>query len=135
VEINDRTARRLGDDKILWLTTVNPEGLPQSSPVWFLWEGGDALLVYSLDDTPRLVNIEANPRVAANLNSNDRGGSIVTVEGTARIDRTHPAAKDVAPYVAKYRELLDDFGWTPEYFSTDYCVPILITIDRIRASG
>jgi PPOX class probable F420-dependent enzyme len=132
VEINDRIARRLSEDKILWLTTVTPAGQPQASPVWFLWEGGDRLLVYSLDDTPRVANIEANPRVAANLNSNHGGGDVVTMEAKARIDRLHPAAKDLPPYLAKYGELLDSFGWTPEYFSTDYRVPILVTIDRIR---
>jgi PPOX class probable F420-dependent enzyme len=132
VEINDRAGVRLTEHMILWLTTVGPEGRPQSSPVWFLWDGAEQLLVYSLDDTARVRNIAGNPRVAANLNSNATGGDVVTMEGFARIDRDFPQAKDMAAYVAKYQPLLDDFGWTPEHFSTDYCVPILIAIDRIR---
>ena len=133
MEINDRASRRLGADLILWLTTVRRDGTPQSSPVWFLWDGGEQLLVYSLDDTPRVANIEGNPRVAANFNSNEMGGDVVTMEGTARIDRDFPQAPEVGPFVEKYRALLDSYGWTPEYFAADYSVPILITIDRIRA--
>jgi PPOX class probable F420-dependent enzyme len=135
MELNDRAATRLREDKILWLTTVGEEGQPQSSPVWFLWDGEKQLLVYSLDDTPRVDNLDWNRSVAANLNSDGGGGSIVTMEGTARIDRDFPPAKDVEQYIEKYQELLDSYGWTAEYFSTDYSVPILISIDRIRASS
>lgn len=135
MEINDRAAGRLSEDKILWLTTVSDDGAPQASPVWFLWDGGEQLLVYSLDDTPRVDNIAANPNVAANLNSNATGGDIVTMEGTARIDRDFPAATDVEQYVEKYQGLLDSFGWTVEYFAAEYPVPVLITIDRIRSGS
>jgi PPOX class probable F420-dependent enzyme len=134
MKVNDRTAGRLRDDKILWLTTVAANGQPKASPVWFLWTGGDELLVYSLDDTARVTNIEGNAKVAANLNSNAGGGSIVTMEGEARIVRDHPAAKDFPAYVEKYQAMLDEYGWTPEYFSKDYRVPILVTIERVRAS-
>ena len=36
-----RAAERLEGELILWLTTVTPEGQPQSSPVWFLWIDGE----------------------------------------------------------------------------------------------
>ena len=37
---------RLATDMIGWLTTVTPEGQPQTFPIWFLWEDGE-VLVYS----------------------------------------------------------------------------------------
>ena len=42
-------ARALGSlatDKTGWITTVDGDGQPQSSPIWFLWDGGE-ILIYS----------------------------------------------------------------------------------------
>jgi hypothetical protein len=67
------------------------------------------------------------------LDGNGRGGDIVTLEGRAAIDRDHPPAAAVPEYVAKYRELMDGYGWSAEKFSADYPVPIRIRASRIRA--
>jgi hypothetical protein len=48
-----RAARRLKDELIYWLVTVGPDGAPQPSPVWALWDGA-TLLIYSRPDTPKL---------------------------------------------------------------------------------
>jgi len=31
---------RLDTELMAWVTTVNPDGQPQSSPIWFLWQRG-----------------------------------------------------------------------------------------------
>jgi Pyridoxamine 5'-phosphate oxidase len=38
--------RRLRTEPIVWLTTVRADGRPQSSPVWFLWDGDGYLARY-----------------------------------------------------------------------------------------
>jgi hypothetical protein len=41
----DRHAlERLDRDMIGWLTTVTPDGQPQTFPIWFLWEAGEVLV-------------------------------------------------------------------------------------------
>jgi hypothetical protein len=35
-EFGARAARHLRDDRIVWLTTVIPAGVPLPSPMWFL---------------------------------------------------------------------------------------------------
>lgn len=120
------------DDLIGWPTTVAPDGTPQTSPVWFLWRGSEAL-VYSLADTPRVRNIAANPRVSLHLDGNGLGGDIVVLEGTAEIRPDHPPASDVADYVAKYAERFETYGWTPAWFAARYPVAIVITPTRTRA--
>ena len=121
---------RLDEELVAWMTTVTSGGRPQSSPVWFLREG-DELLVYSLQSA-RARNVARNPSVAINLNSDAYGSRVVTMEGAARIDETAPSASEHGRYLAKYRERIAGYGWTPESFSRDYSVPIRITITRIR---
>ena len=58
-----RAARHLREDTVVWLTTVTPAGAPVPSPVWFVWEEPDAVIMFSRAGTPRARNIEANPRV------------------------------------------------------------------------
>lgn len=135
-EIDQRNERgahasqRLGSDRIGWLTTVAPDGTPQVSPVWFLWDGHE-ILVYSLD-SPRARNVAEHARVSLNLDGNGLGGDIVIVEGTARIDNETPSAADNPAYLEKYRPVMDDYGWTPEWFAGRYSVPIRITPTRFR---
>ena len=80
---------RLGRDMIGWLTTVTPDGQPQTFPIWFLWVDGE-VLVYSDRRAKRNANLGANPRVALHLDDDGRGNDIVIVEGEARIDESTP---------------------------------------------
>jgi PPOX class probable F420-dependent enzyme len=130
-EAGARAAKRLLGERIVWLTTVRADGTPQSSPVWFLWDGNE-FLIYSQPGRAKLRNIEGNPRVALNLNSDEGGGDVVTVSGAATIDRGAPPAKDNPGYVEKYRESLGRAGWKPESMSADYSVPIRIRPDSAR---
>jgi hypothetical protein len=54
--LDERAAAHLRDDVVVWFTTVTPEGAPLPMPVWFHWDGGDTVVMYSRD-TPRLRNI------------------------------------------------------------------------------
>ncbi len=129
---SQKTRSRLDDERIIWMTTVSAQGQPQSSPVWY-WFDGDEFLVYSLDPSPRLGNIAANPAVSLNLDGNGRGGDIVTIEGTARLLPDHPPAHEVPEYVDRYRKRMER-GWGgPEQFAAKYPVPIRITPTRCRA--
>ncbi len=126
-----RALRRLETEPMAWLTTVNPDGQPQSSPVWFLWRDG-AILVYSHVRAPRNANVEANPRVAFNLNTDPDGDEVVTMEGEARIDLSLPPSSADPAYQAKHRHMLERYGWTPEWLAENYPFPIVITPTRWR---
>jgi PPOX class probable F420-dependent enzyme len=124
---------RLEDETVIWLTTVNANGQPQSSPVWFL-ATTDHLVVYSLADTPRVRNIRANPRVSLNLNSTPNGDELVIIEGRAEIVDDAPAAEEDDDYIAKYDESIVREGMTRASFSRDYPVCIHVQPTRLRAS-
>lgn len=122
---------RLRSESLAWLTTAFPDGRLAASLVWFLWIDSE-LIVYSRDNA-KIRNIESNPNVAFNLNSDDRGGSVLTISGRARIDHTYPASDQVPEYTAKYAGRIAGNGWTPASFAADYSVPIRITPTSFRA--
>ena len=123
---------RLRQETIIWLTTVDASGQPQTSPVWFLWDG-DEFLIYGSADGKKTRNILANPKVGLNLDGNGQGGGVVVVEGTARIDAEGPPPSAVAAYVAKYGQRIESYGWSLESMARDYPHVIKVTPARIRA--
>ena len=125
---------RLEQDMIGWLTTVTPEGQPQTFPIWFLWEGGEAL-IYSDRRAKRNGNIAVNSRVSLHLNDNGRGGDVVIVEGEARVDEATPPVPANAAYLAKYGAWIDEYLSSPEEMATIYNVPLRIRPTRGRAFG
>jgi PPOX class probable F420-dependent enzyme len=130
-EFGQRAARRLREDKLAWLTTVDAAGMPQPVPVWFLWDGDDSVLVYSQEAKPKLRNIERNPRVSLNLDGNGQGGDIVVLLGEARVS-DDPPSNELPEYVEKYRPLMDRNNWSPEEFARLYPVPLRIALRRVR---
>jgi PPOX class probable F420-dependent enzyme len=128
-EFGARAARHLRQDTVVWLTTVTPTGAPVPSPVWFLWDGDEAVLVFSLAGTARSRNIEANRRVSLNFAG---GGDIVVLSGRARIDHEAPPAHHVHAYVEKYTSGFHRLGLSPEQFAARYSVPISIQLTRLR---
>jgi PPOX class probable F420-dependent enzyme len=127
-DVIDRAGSRLADSPVIWMTTVNQHGQPQTSPVWYIIDSSE-LLVYSLDSA-RVRNIETNPRVAINLDGNGQGGDIVTLEGTARVVDDDTPCWEVDEYVDKYRTRIARMNHTPESFGRKYHKVV-----RIRLTG
>ncbi len=125
---------RLRTDMIGWLTTVTPDGRPQTFPIWFLWEDGE-VLIYSDRRAKRNENIRANPRVSLHLDDDGRGGDIVILEGEARVDAATPPVPGNAAYLAKYGAWISKSLSSPEEMATIYNVPIRIRPTRGRAFG
>lgn len=126
-----RALERLASEKIGWLTTINPDGQPQSSPLWFLWADGE-IRIYSGKRAPRNDNIGDRPLVSFNLNSDPGGGEVCTMEGVARIDTSAPPASADTVFLAKYGSMLDGSGWTALYYATEYPVVVRVTPTRWR---
>jgi PPOX class probable F420-dependent enzyme len=122
---------RLATEQIAWLTTVNPDGQPQSSAIWFVWRDG-RIVLYSRVRAPRNGNIEANPHVAFNLNTDLGGDNVVTMEGEARIDLGLSGPLNDPDFQARYRGRIDGYGWTPEWHAGQYPIGIVITPTRWR---
>ena len=126
-----RAERRLIEDQVVWLTTVDIHGKPQPRPVWFLWDG-ESLLVYSRPNAHKVRHIETNPHVTLNFNSDQSGGDIVTLLGEAHIAKSPINAGLIARYVEKYSQGMDDLSLSPVDFSITYSVAIRIIPTSLR---
>jgi PPOX class probable F420-dependent enzyme len=126
-----RADARLRTDEVAWLITVSGDGTPVPTPVWFMWDG-EAIVVYSQRDKPKLRHIEANPRVAFAMRTDELGDEITVITGDAVVDPTIPSAAALPGYAAKYGKLISRLGADPESFAAEYAIPIRITPAKLR---
>ena len=129
IEAGERAEARLREEQIAWMTTVRSDGQPQTVPVWFLWDD-EGFLIYSQPDRQKLRNIARNSRVGLNLNSNERGGDVVRVEGTAEVIEDAPPANEIESYVEKYRDSIARIGFDAEGFARAYSIAVRVTPER-----
>lgn len=129
----ERVARRLQNERLIWLTTVDSRGTPQPTPVWFLWdEAASTFLIYSRADAKRLEHLQQNSRVSLNFDGNGSGGDIIVITGQAQISPNDPPADQLPAYVEKYRDFIARSYTTPENFASIYSVALRIHPTTIR---
>ena len=129
----ERVARRLRNEHLIWLTTVNEKGIPQPTPVWFLWDDATAtFLIYSRADAKRLAHLQQNPKVALNFDGNGYGGDIIVIVGTAQVGSSDPPANQSPIYVEKYADFIASRYATPENFASIYSVAMRIHPTTVR---
>jgi PPOX class probable F420-dependent enzyme len=130
-DFGKRIERQLGDERVVWLTTVGRSGTPAPNPVWFLWHD-DEILISSQPDKAKLRNITAHPQVAVHFNATYTGGDVGVISGTAVVDTAPIDGEALAAYNAKYAEDIAGLGMTPDQFHADYSVLIRITPEKLR---
>jgi PPOX class probable F420-dependent enzyme len=127
-----RVARRLQEDPVIWLTTIDSKGTPQPAPVWFWWDvKQENILIYSMANAKREAHLRAHPRVSLNFDGDKRGGDIIVLNGIAEFSNDPPAYQH-QPYVEKYSEFIKRNFGTPENFAERYPVTLRIRPLNIR---
>jgi PPOX class probable F420-dependent enzyme len=130
-DLGQRIRKEMQDELVLWMTTTSADGTPQPNPVWFITDGDD-IIVYSHHSAARNRNVERNPRVGLNFNSDPHAERMSVIIGDARIDNSLPAPKDDDGFQQKYGPLIPGIGMTIEEHSDTYSVGIRITPTKIR---
>jgi len=128
-----RVARRLHEERLIWMTTVDTKGMPQPTPVWFLWEEDSAtILIYSLAGAKRLEHMKENPKVALNFDGNGSGGDIIVITGQVQVSPDAPPADQSPRYVEKYGDFIARSFGTPENFASKYSVALRVSPTTVR---
>lgn len=130
-DFGKRVEERLRNDELLWLTTVAPDGTPQPSLIWFVWDG-ETILIYSQPNTPKLRNIAMNPRVSLNFQANPEGEDVVVLTGQAAVDPTAPPSNQHEEYRRKYAQGTVHIGMTPDTLAAEFAVAIRVTPTKVR---
>ncbi|GLW09423.1 hypothetical protein Misp01_45520 [Microtetraspora sp. NBRC 13810] len=139
-EAGVRAEQRLQDQSIIWLTTVNSDGQPQTSPVGYTWDG-TTLLIISNPGAPKIRNLRGNPKVSLHLDLDGDAEqfSVLTVEGVAEMDHAAPGEpaplteSEVAAYLEKHLESMRWAGLTPEQTFADFSTVIRVKPTRARS--
>jgi PPOX class probable F420-dependent enzyme len=117
---------------IIWLTTVDPDHIPQPRPVWFIWDH-DTFLIFSQPRAHKVQHIKANDSVSLHFNTDETGDkNVIVYLGKAVVDVSSPPAHKVPAYLRKYRKGIKELGMTPEQFSNDYSLAIRIKPTSLR---
>jgi len=130
-EIGQRIERRLRQEQIIWLTTVDARHTPQPRPVWFHWDG-ETVLIFSQVKGAKVRHIENNPHVALNFNANAEGGEVGVLIGEAMVLKEPLSPERMQAYLDKYAQAIQRIGLTPESMQADYSVVILVTPQQVR---
>jgi PPOX class probable F420-dependent enzyme len=134
-----RALERLASDRIAWLTTVTPDGQPQTLPVWFTWlpsqdPGSDGeILVYGDHRARRNRNLEANRQISLALRTDEHGSIVFVIEGEASLDPDYPPPGEHEAFLAKYGQRIDAAFDGPVAFGQTYSMAIRIRPTRLIA--
>ena len=131
-EISPELVERINQTYFVWFTTVRADGMPQPTPVWFVWENG-TFLIYSMPDAQKVRNIRANPKVALSASADEEADQFFVIMGEAAIDRQTPPVNQHPAYFAKYEQGIRDIGMTPESMAQTFSLPIRVAPIQVRA--
>jgi PPOX class probable F420-dependent enzyme len=107
------------------LATVRPDGSPQSSVMWFAWDGSRIRLTHT-STRQKFANLSREPRVALSIADPDDQYRFIEVRGTVESIEADPGAEF-------YRSLQRRYGMEYEITDADVRVIITITPDRFIA--
>jgi len=134
IEPSSAAATRLATAPLGWLTTVRADGQPQSSYVWFHFDGDD-LLVFSEPTAAKVRNLAVHPLVSFHLDGDgSAGGAVLTIDGRAELLSGDADADRIRAYLAKYDESIrTGLNTTPERLRERFSATILIVPTRVRS--
>jgi PPOX class probable F420-dependent enzyme len=127
IEITPRLAERIKNAYFAWLTTVRADGMPQPTPVWYIWDK-DTILLYTIPTSQKVKNIKHNNKVSLSFNVDHEGEEFFVLMGEATIDEKTPGPADNAAYLEKYAKGIVDIKMTVESFTKMFSLPIRIRL-------
>ncbi|WP_207782784.1 nitroreductase/quinone reductase family protein [Phytoactinopolyspora limicola] len=129
-----RMDRRLTTESIIWLTTVRRDGQPQSSPVGYLWDGVNILIISKPQD-PKVRNVRRNPKVSLHLELDENAtedGGVLSLEGEAVLTEGPLSGSERVTYLDRYSDEISGFGVSPDELLAMYSAVLRVVPTRVR---
>lgn len=132
--IDSSSATRLDNADFGWITTVRRDGQPQSSYVWFHFNGHDVFVI-SEPKSGKVRNITGNQRVSFHLDGDGTAGNgVLTIEGIAELSSGTDDPQRLSQYLSKYeRRIRAGLESTPDRYAANFSTAIRISFETVRA--
>lgn len=132
--IDRSSATRLTLTDFGWITTVRRDGQPQSSYVWFHFDGTD-IYVISEPQSRKVSNITGNSRVSFHLDGDGTiGDGVLTIDATAQLSDVTDDPQRLSQYISKYENRIrEGLESTPECYAAVFSTAIKVNPKSIRA--
>jgi PPOX class probable F420-dependent enzyme len=124
-EVPDSHADLLERPLFAHLATVRPEGAPQSSVMWFAWDGSRIRMTHTRT-RQKFANLAREPRVALSIADPDDQYRFLEIRGTVEKTEDDPEGEF-------YRSLQHRYGMDYPIHDADVRVVITIRPDRYIA--
>ena len=108
------------------LATVNRDGSPQVTPIWYMCVDGK-MIVNTAEGRVKLRNIRRDPRVVLLM---DEGYAYVAISGEARVAKERDGLKDIEALAIRYHGPQKGKKMTSEIYSKQKRVSIEIVPER-----
>ncbi|HET7831260.1 MAG TPA: pyridoxamine 5'-phosphate oxidase family protein [Candidatus Limnocylindrales bacterium] len=125
-----RVRPMLHEERVVWLSTVRPDGTPHLVPTWFWWDG-EALVVFSKPGAAKVRNLRANPRLMIAVGDPEDDFSVGLIEAEATAFDEAVGVPD--GFFAKYASELGPGRLDPVTFRELYTLAIRIVPTRYLA--
>src|SRR6266571_4952212 len=119
---NPKVQKILQSKEFAHLATIGPDGAPQSSPMWFLWDGEYIKFTHTTE-RQKYQNLRRDPRVAISIIDADDPYTYAEFRGV--VDRI-----EEDPTGALFNALAEKYGSSSRYRG-DPRVIVYVKVDRV----
>jgi PPOX class probable F420-dependent enzyme len=126
----DEIARFLQEKHLAKLATINPDGTPQITPIWYLYDG-QAIVMITGPRAIKVRNIRGDPRVGVCIDRPTPPYAGLVIRGTASIEEV-PYQDLAVPMAVRYLGEAEGAPLGAQYARTDL-VTIRVRLDRVHS--
>jgi PPOX class probable F420-dependent enzyme len=129
--LNNARRAFLNERRFAVLGTINPDGTPQLSTMWFELQG-DRIMMNTLVGRKKELNLKRDPRLTVCF---EEGYTYLTLTGTAELDYDHDRSQAAIRALAARYEGEEGAERRMASFSSQERVTIYLTIEGAYADG
>lgn len=130
--IAENVRRFLAEPRFAVLATINVDGAPQQTVIWYLLEG-DEIVMNTAVGRVKDANLRRDPRVSLCF---EDGYTYVTLTGQARLIEDQPTAQaDIRRLAVRYHGADEGNRMAEEQFSRQQRVTIRVAVERVVADN